>query len=66
MTVESTVTPDEVDGLPTITTSQLKVTAQVTGLDADSFAAVVQDAAALCPVSRLFAGAQIRVDAQLA
>lgn len=65
LTVQSAVTLDEVDGLPTITTSRLKVKAQVAGLDADAFATVVDDAAALCPVSRLFAGAQIRVDAQL-
>lgn len=65
LTVQSAVTLDEVDGLPTITTSRLKVEAQVAGLDADAFAAVVDDAAALCPVSRLFAGAQISVDAQL-
>lgn len=66
LTVASTVTLDEVDGLPTITTSQLKVRAQVAGLSADAFAAVVDEAAALCPVPRLFAGARISVDAQLA
>ncbi|MEE3754740.1 OsmC family peroxiredoxin [Mycobacterium intracellulare] len=63
--VTATVTLDAVDGVPTITTSQLKVKASVAGLDADSFAAVVDQAAALCPVSRLFAGATISVDAQL-
>ncbi|MGA8547925.1 MAG: OsmC family peroxiredoxin [Mycobacterium sp.] len=64
--VTSTVTLDAVDGIPTITTSRLKVSAQVAGLDADAFAAVVDQAAALCPVSRLFAGAEISVDAELA
>lgn len=64
--VTATVTLDEVDGVPTITTSDLRVRAQVAGVDADSFSAVVDEAAALCPVSRLFAGAQISVDAQLA
>lgn len=64
--VSATVTLDEVAGVPTITTSKLQVRAQVAGLDADAFAAVVDEAAALCPVSRLFAGAQISVDAQLA
>jgi osmotically inducible protein OsmC len=64
--VTSTVTLDEVDGVPTITTSQLQVRAQVPGLEADRFARVVDDAAALCPVSRLFAGAKISVDAALA
>jgi osmotically inducible protein OsmC len=63
--VEATVTLDEVDGLPTIVSSALRVRAQVPGTDADTFAGVVDEAAALCPVSRLFAGAQITVDAQL-
>jgi osmotically inducible protein OsmC len=63
--VTATVTLDAVDGIPTITTSQLKVKASVAGLDAESFAAVVDQAAALCPVSRLFAGATIGVDAEL-
>ena len=63
--VQATVTLDAVDGVPTIITSRLKVRAQVTGLDADGFAAVVDEAAALCPVSRLFAGAEISVDAKL-
>ncbi|MGH3969555.1 MAG: OsmC family peroxiredoxin [Mycobacterium sp.] len=64
--ITSTVTLDAVDGIPTITTSRLKVRAEVAGLDADAFATVVDQAAALCPVSRLFAGAEISVDAQLA
>ncbi|MEB3980025.1 OsmC family peroxiredoxin [Mycobacterium sp. 663a-19] len=63
--VKATVTLDAVDGIPTITTSRLEVRAQVAGLTADAFAAVVDQAAALCPVSRLFAGAKISVDAQL-
>lgn len=64
--VTSTVTLDEVDGLPTITTSKLTVRAEVAGLDAAGFAELVDAAAALCPVSRLFAGAKVSVDAQLA
>ncbi|MEO6957122.1 MAG: OsmC family peroxiredoxin [Antricoccus sp.] len=63
--VEAAVTLDEVDGLPTIVSSALQVRARVTGLDAAGFAAIVDEAAALCPVSRLFAGATITVDAQL-
>jgi lipoyl-dependent peroxiredoxin len=63
--VTATVTLDAVDGVPTITRSQLNVKARVAGLDAESFAAVVDQAAALCPVSRLFAGATISVDAEL-
>lgn len=63
--VRSTVTLDAVDGAPTMTTSRLHVRAQVAGLDAAAFAAVVDEAAALCPVSRLFAGATVSVDAGL-
>lgn len=63
--VTATVTLDEVDGRPTITTSALRVRAAVAGLDAGEFAKLVEDAAALCPVSRLFAGAEITVDAHL-
>lgn len=65
MQVEATVTLDDVDGLPTITSSTLRARAQVSGLDAAGFATVVEEAAALCPVSRLFAGAKIVVDAEL-
>lgn len=64
--VASTVTLDQVDGLPTITTSKLTVRAQVAGLDDAAFAEIVGAAAALCPVSRLFAGAEVSVDAALA
>jgi|YelNatPaOPRAMG01_1025707.scaffolds.fasta_scaffold190018_1 osmotically inducible protein OsmC len=63
--VTATVVLDAVDGIPTITTSRLKVRARVHGLDADAFGTVVGEAAALCPVSRLFSGATIRVDAEL-
>jgi lipoyl-dependent peroxiredoxin len=63
--VTATVSLDAVDGIPTITTSRLTVRARVAGLQAEAFAAVVDQAAALCPVSRLFAGAEISVDAEL-
>lgn len=62
--VEAKVTLAEVDGKPTITTSHLHVRGQVPGLDANGFSALV-DAAAACPVSRLFAGADITIDALL-
>ncbi len=65
LAVTATVTLDAVDGVPTITTSQLNVKAQVAGLDAEGFSAVVDQAAALCPVSRLFAGAEVTVHAEL-
>lgn len=63
--VSSTVTLAEVGGAPTITTSALEVQATVAGLDQAAFDAIVADAAALCPVSRLFAGAEISVAAKL-
>ncbi|OMB96157.1 osmotically inducible protein OsmC [Mycobacterium sp. NS-7484] len=63
--VQATVTLDEVDGLPTIVTSALTVKAQVDGVDGDGFQRIVDEAAALCPVSRLFAGAKISVEAEL-
>jgi osmotically inducible protein OsmC len=64
--VDATVTLDEVDGLPTIVSSALRVTAQVAGIGAEEFQQTVDEAAALCPVSRLFTGAQISVHAVLA
>ena len=63
--VEATVTLDEVDGRPTITSSRLIIKARVPGLDNDAFQTAVAEAAELCPVSRLFAGARISVDALL-
>ncbi|HVU60718.1 MAG TPA: OsmC family peroxiredoxin [Mycobacteriales bacterium] len=65
LTVTSTVTLDEVDGKPTVVSSALAVRARVPGLDAGEFRAAVDEAAALCPISRLFAGATITVDAAL-
>ena len=65
LNVQATVTLDEVDGVPTIVSSALAIKARVDGLDADKFQRVVDEAAALCPVSRLFAGAKITVTAQL-
>lgn len=63
--VTADVSLDEVDGLPTITRSELTVRARVANLDAEGFARVVDEAKALCPVSRLFAGATITVDDHL-
>jgi lipoyl-dependent peroxiredoxin len=65
LTVSSIVTLDEVGGKPTIVSSALTVRAQVPDLDADGFRAAVDEASALCPISRLFAGAHITVDATL-
>lgn len=62
--VAATVSLAEVGAVPTITSSALDVTAVVAGLDEPAFDAIVVQAAELCPVSRLFAGAQITVDAR--
>jgi osmotically inducible protein OsmC len=63
--VSATVSLDAIDGRPTITSSALRVRAQVAGLDDKAFSSIVAEAAALCPISRLFAGAAISVDASL-
>jgi osmotically inducible protein OsmC len=63
--VSAIVTLDEVDGAPTVVSSALDVKAQVDGLDADGFDRAIADAMALCPIGRLFAGAEVTVDAQL-
>jgi osmotically inducible protein OsmC len=65
LTVTATVTLDEADGVPTIVSSDIRVRARVPGLDEAGFQAAVEEAAGLCPVSRLFAGAKITVDAAL-
>jgi lipoyl-dependent peroxiredoxin len=65
LTVSATVSLDEVDGKPTVVSSALSVRGRVPGLDAAGFQAAVDDAAALCPISRLFAGAAISVSAEL-
>jgi osmotically inducible protein OsmC len=63
--VDATVTLDDVDGKPTIVSSRLLVKGQVPGLDGDGFQQAIDEAAALCPVSRLFTGARISVEALL-
>jgi osmotically inducible protein OsmC len=63
--VTATVSLDDVDGRPTVVSSDLRVIAQVIDVDADAFRAIVDEAVALCPISRLFAGAVITVDATL-
>ena len=65
LTVAATVTLDEVGGLPTVVSSRLQITARVPGVDAARFQKVVDEAATLCPISRLFAGAKIGVVATL-
>ena len=65
LTVSATVTLDEVDGVPTITTSALTVDAQIPGADDAAFQAILQEAGKLCPISRLFAGANITLEGKL-
>jgi osmotically inducible protein OsmC len=63
--VTATVSLDEVDGRPTVVSSILRVAAKITDLDRDTFDSIVEEAVELCPISRLFAGAAISVDAAL-
>lgn len=63
--VKATVVFEEVDGMPTIVSSALQVRGRVPDLDAAGFQSAVGEAAALCPVSRVFAGATISVTAEL-
>lgn len=65
LNVAATVTLDEVEGVPTIVSSALRVRGRVPRLDDSAFQSVVDEAAKLCPVSRLFAGADITVNAEL-
>lgn len=58
MTAESldtkaTLTLEFIDGKPTITTSQLEVTARIPGADRDKFQEAVHNAEVGCPVSRV-------------
>ncbi|HSF26471.1 MAG TPA: OsmC family peroxiredoxin [Actinomycetes bacterium] len=65
LSVTATVALDAVDGLPTVVSSDVDVRAVVPGADVTTFQAAVDEAAALCPISRLFAGAKIAVTAVL-
>jgi lipoyl-dependent peroxiredoxin len=65
LTVAAVVTLDEVDGAPTVVSSAIDVQARVPGLNREAFDAAVDEAAQLCPISRLFAGALVSVQAEL-
>ncbi|WP_198047635.1 OsmC family peroxiredoxin [Kutzneria sp. 744] len=65
LTVTATVTLAEVDGVSTIVSSALRVGGRVPTVDAAGFQSAVDEAAALCPVSRLFAGAKVTVHAEI-
>lgn len=63
--VDATVSLEDVDGVPTIVHSAVEAKGRVEGLERAGFEGVVAEAAELCPVSRLFAGADISVNAVL-
>jgi lipoyl-dependent peroxiredoxin len=63
--VTATVSLDDIDGRPTVVSSDLRVVGQIVDLDGDTFRAIVDEAAALCPISRLFTGAPTTVTAYL-
>jgi len=63
--VKATVTLDQVDGAPTVTTSHLDVTGHVPGLDQFEFSKAATDAGKDCPISRALAGVDISVEAVL-
>lgn len=50
---KATLTLDFIDGKPTITTSQLEVTAKIPGADREKFNEAVHNAEVGCPVSRV-------------
>ena len=54
------------DDGPKITSIDLVCVAKVPGLSADKFAELAQAAKQKCPISRLFAGTTITLDAKLA
>jgi lipoyl-dependent peroxiredoxin len=65
ITTQAAVHLDRVDGAPAITHVELTTRGRVPGLDAETFAEHAETAKTGCPISKLFAGASITVDAQL-
>jgi lipoyl-dependent peroxiredoxin len=65
LVVNAAVTFDSVDGKPTVVSSAVTVRGTVPGVDADGFKSIVDEAFAFCPISRLFAGASLSVEATL-
>jgi osmotically inducible protein OsmC len=63
--VTADVTLDDTSGVPTITTSALKVIGRVDGLDATALQEVADRAGAACPVSRALASVNITVEATI-
>ena len=63
--VSATVTLEEVDGVPTITTSDLEVEGAVPEVDAATFMQIATDAGKNCPMSRALGPLEISVRATL-
>jgi osmotically inducible protein OsmC len=64
--VSATVTLEELEGVPTITTSDIDVTGAVPGIDPGTFILLATDAGRNCPVSRALGPLEISVRAVLA
>lgn len=62
---EAAVTLEQVDGAPTITKVVLSTVAEVPEIDEAAFLEKAEAAKDKCPVSKLFAGATIELDATL-
>ena len=62
---EAVVHLEPVDGKPTIHTIELKTRGTVPGIDQATFAEHAENAKDGCPVSRLYAGATIKLEATL-
>ena len=62
---EASVTLDTVDGAPKITKVVLSTVGSVPGIDETEFLAKAEAAKEGCPVSKLFTGAEIELDATL-
>jgi osmotically inducible protein OsmC len=63
--VSAKVTLDELDGAPTITTSDIVVTGRVPGVNAEGFIQAATEAGKNCPVSRALGTVDISVTATL-
>jgi lipoyl-dependent peroxiredoxin len=63
--VTAKVTLDQVDGVPTVTTSELTVNGTVPGIDQAAFEQAASEAGKGCPVSRALAGLETTVSATL-
>jgi osmotically inducible protein OsmC len=63
--VTATVTLDQVEGAPTVTTSHLQVSGVVPGIDQAGFQEAADGAAKNCPISRALGGVQITLEATL-